>query len=108
MGLEVDPTLHSLRVRQYVYNPTALAWEAATGSSFAGADINPLGEYATRWAEDSGDTTIIYVGEAAYGSAENTGAWRVQKISTGTGKVEWAGTGIFDQRWDNRESLTYA
>jgi hypothetical protein len=107
-GLDIDQALHSIRSRNYVYNPSTLAWEAATGSSFGGADINLLGEYSTRWLEDSGDTTIIYVGEAVFGAAENTSVWRVQRVNTTTGKVEWAGTGAFDKRWDQRESLSYS
>ncbi len=52
--------------------------------------------------------SIDYVGEAAIGTATSAASWRIKKIDSTTGIViQWAGTGVFDQVWDNRASLTY-
>jgi len=53
--------------------------------------------------------SIDYVGEAAIGTATSAAAWRIKKVDSTTGIVlQWAGTGVFDQVWDNRTSLTYS
>lgn len=52
---------------------------------------------------------IDYVGEAAIGSATSAAVWRIKRLDSTTGIViQWAGTGVFDQIWDNRASLTYS
>lgn len=52
---------------------------------------------------------IDYVGEAAIGTATSAASWRVKKINSTTGIViQWAGTGTFNQVWDNYASLTYS
>ena len=49
-----------------------------------------------------------YLGEAAIGSATSSAVWRVKRIDYTTGvDILWAGTGAFDQIWDNYASLTY-
>lgn len=53
--------------------------------------------------------TIDYVGEAAIGSATSSAVWRIRRLdNTSDLSMEWAGTGIFDQVWDNRASLSYS
>lgn len=52
---------------------------------------------------------IDYVGEAAIGTATSAASWRIKRIDNASGVVvQWAGTGVFDQIWDNRASLTYS
>jgi hypothetical protein len=53
--------------------------------------------------------SIDYLGEAAIGSATSSAVWRIKKIDSTTGtSITWAGTGTFDQVWDNYASLTYS
>lgn len=52
---------------------------------------------------------IDYIGEAAIGTATSAASWRIKRVDNTTGVViQWAGTGTFDQVWDNRASLTYS
>lgn len=52
---------------------------------------------------------VDYVGEAAIGTATSAAAWRIKRIDSTTGIIiQWAGTGVFDQIWDNRASLSYS
>lgn len=53
--------------------------------------------------------SVDYVGEASIGTATSASSWRIKKVDSTTGIVlQWAGTGIFNQVWDNRASLTYS
>ena len=53
--------------------------------------------------------TIDYVGEAAIGTATSAALWRIKRLDNTTGTViQWAGTGVFNQIWDSRTSLTYS
>lgn len=52
---------------------------------------------------------VDYVGEAAIGTATSAASWRIKKVDNTSGIVlTWAGTGVFDQVWDNRVSLSYS
>ena len=52
---------------------------------------------------------VDYVGEAAIGTATSAASWRIKKIDSTSGIIiTWAGTGVFDQVWDNRASLSYS
>lgn len=52
---------------------------------------------------------VDYVGEAAIGTATSAASWRIKKVDNTSGIVlQWAGTGLFDQVWDNRASLSYS
>jgi len=52
---------------------------------------------------------IDFLGEAAIGTATSAAAWRIKRIDETTGIIiQWAGTGIFNQIWDNRASLPYS
>ncbi|OHB12916.1 MAG: hypothetical protein A3G46_01625 [Candidatus Zambryskibacteria bacterium RIFCSPLOWO2_12_FULL_39_16] len=52
---------------------------------------------------------VDYVGEAAIGTATSASSWRIKKVDSTTGIIiQWAGTGVFDQVWDNRASLSYS
>lgn len=56
-------------------------------------------------------TNITYVGKAPVGSATSSAVWQVFKIdktgATIKPAIRYAGTGAFDQIYDNRVSLTY-
>jgi hypothetical protein len=53
--------------------------------------------------------SIDYVGEAAIGTATSSASWRIKKIDSTSGiSITWAGSGVFDQVWDNHASLTYS
>lgn len=52
---------------------------------------------------------VDYVGEATIGTTTSSSAWRIKKVDSTSGTaVTWAGTGVFDQVWDNRASLSYS
>ena len=64
---------------------------------------------AVQVAEDSGDSNLLYVGEADPNTATSASAWRIKLIDSTTGVIiTWAdGDTNFDNKWDDRESLTY-
>jgi hypothetical protein len=64
--------------------------------------------YAVR--SDSASATVTYVGKAEIGSNESSPVWQIMRITSGVSgeTIEYAGTGLFDQVWANRASLTYA
>ncbi len=63
-------------------------------------------KYALRMATVG---SVDYVGEAAIGTATSAASWRVKKVDSTSGTViTWAGTGTFNQVWDNYASLTYS
>ena len=87
--------------------PTAASTETTLETiSFGGV------QFALRLATDTGDSNIDYVGEAAVGTLNSEGGWRIKRINSTSGIViEWAnGTEGFDVShiWNNRESLTYS
>lgn len=52
---------------------------------------------------------VDYVGEAAIGTITSAASWRIKKVDSTSGIIiQWAGTGVFDQVWDNRASLSYS
>src|SRR3989344_4931639 len=53
--------------------------------------------------------SVDYIGEAAVGTAASSALWRAKKVDSTSGIIiQWAGTGVFDQVWDNRTSLSYS
>ena len=53
--------------------------------------------------------SIDYVGEASIGTATSAASWRIKRVDSTTGIIiQWAGTGVFNQIWDNRASLSYS
>jgi hypothetical protein len=52
---------------------------------------------------------LDYIGEAPIGSLTSAAVWRIKRIeNTESGLIiTWAGTGLFDQVWDNYSSLSY-
>lgn len=52
---------------------------------------------------------VDYIGEASIGTATSAASWRIKRVDSTTGTViQWAGTGVFNQVWDNRASLSYS
>jgi len=46
---------------------------------------------------------IDYVGEAPIGTLTSADDWRIKRINSASGVIiQWAGTGVFDQVWDDR------
>jgi hypothetical protein len=53
--------------------------------------------------------SVDYIGEAAIGTTTSSASWRVRKVDSTSGiSITWAGTGVFDQVWNNYASLTYS
>lgn len=78
-------------------------WDGSVSTSPASSN-NVFMEY------DSGDSNIIYIGEAANGTATSAASWKVTKLdTTSLLAVKYADGNLnYDNVWDNRESLTYS
>lgn len=67
---------------------------------------------ALKYDQDADPPTLAYLGQALPGTADSSAAWRIQKLTFGSGgdvTVEWAdGDADFDNVWSNRASLTYS
>jgi hypothetical protein len=65
---------------------------------------------ASKTLVDEQSTALTYVGKAAQGSATSAAVWQVFRVTVaGTiTTIEYAGTGLFDQIWDDRATLTYS
>ena len=76
---------------------------AVTGSS-AATPNNVFMEYKT------GDSNIIYIGEAANGTLTSAALWKITRLDTTTLlSVTYADGDLnSDNVWDDRESLTYS
>lgn len=80
--------------------------ETATGET---AVRSAEGNNALRYAVDSGDGDVFYVGTAPIGSAEDDEVWRIMKVDESSGvSITWADSDAnADNKWSDRESLTY-
>lgn len=54
---------------------------------------------------DKISSALLYIGEALPGALPSAASWRIKKL-TPSGLV-YAGTGEFDQVWDDRAALIY-
>lgn len=66
------------------------------------------GGVRTQLIDESGSYT--YIGEAEPGTATSSASWRIKRVDETADPdvtVKWAGTGTFNQVWDNRASLSY-
>jgi len=53
--------------------------------------------------------SIDYLGEAAIGTVSSAASWRIKRIDNTSGIIiMWAGTGLFNQVYDNYASLPYS
>lgn len=64
---------------------------------------------AFQFNEDSGDSNLLYIGEAEIGAATSSASWRIYRIDLTSGiNIKYAdGDEQFNNIYDNRESLTY-
>lgn len=69
------------------------------------------GGAVTTLLDDVTTANVTYVGKAPVGSATSSAVWQVFKLDESgtptTLQAKYAGTGAFDQIYDNRSSLTY-
>lgn len=75
-----------------------------------GLNVSDISAYAIRQDEDSGDSSIQYIGYAEPGEATSAASWQILRVtSTATSEtIEYADDDAnFDNIWDNRESLSY-
>ncbi len=71
--------------------------------------LNPPVRRSLRYDGDS--DTVQYIGEAPFGSSENSAVWRIHRLTYTGGSIalEWAdGNDYFDNVWADRASLTYS
>lgn len=67
--------------------------------------------YALQYAVDSGDSTITYVGKAVAGSTLASASWQIKQITDTSGDLSILfadGDILFNNVWNNRESLSYS
>ena len=93
--LEVDGFMGK-KVMPYVINPDGTA------------DLQENPDNALE-VDDYTTTDITYIGWAAAGATTNSAEWKVCKWDETTGaKRTWAnGRTLYENIWDNRDSLTY-
>lgn len=92
-------------------NPQPLPVDATVNIPSVNVTPAPAYALATRVDDVGGTPDITYVGEADPGSLTANPVWRVKRITDDGSEfttVQWAGTGVFDQIWDDRASLTYS
>lgn len=122
----------NIQVRMLQYDPDEMEWVPSQGGTGTGTEVQitnasiavtgPLTNAELRAADVKVDETrfrveveksgdYIYCGEAALGSAVSDSAWRIKRIDTASGNasVTWAdGNDSFDNRWDQRASISYS
>ncbi len=96
-------------VSNKVWDVSTLSWVAmqqpVVSTDTLTVNSYPEPKYSMRIDEVSDD--LIYVGEALPGSSESSSVWRIKKI-TSTGVLFADGNTNFDNRWDQRASLSYS
>ena len=109
----------NLNIRGYVWNTASLSWNAMTQPVVKTDELTvagsmevtnfPVTELTLR-LDDTSEANIMYLGEAATGSAENTFSWRIKKINMVTGLVtRWAnGAATFINKWSEHLTLNYS
>jgi hypothetical protein len=95
------------------------------GGGYVNVKVNPSGALTTestidgnvstesavyyKRLDDTTTTDMIYIGEATPGTATSSATWRIKRLDVATGLIiQWAGSGNFNQVWDNRAVLSYA
>lgn len=87
--------------------PTSLKVTNPDGSSIG--SVSGATNYKTK-IDKSSTTNVIYIGEAAIGSATSAGAWKLTKIDktvTDNVTITYANSGAFTAIWDDRVSEVY-
>jgi hypothetical protein len=95
---EHDKTLRVKKVMNYL----------SDGSGAAVSDVSP--DINLFIDTDSSDVNVQYIGKAAPGTATSAPSWQIKKVDETTGtQITFAdGDALFDNIWDNRESLSYS
>lgn len=60
---------------------------------------------------DDAGSSVTYIGKATVGTLTSQALWQIAKLDESSSpdfSLKYAGTGIFDQVWDNRASLSYS
>ncbi len=57
--------------------------------------------------DDTTTTGSTYYGQAIPGALTSAASWQITRVDS-DGSIYYAGTGAFDQVWDNRSALVYA
>lgn len=84
---------------------SALPTSASTESTLQTLSFGGV-KYALRMVTSG---SYDYIGEASIGSATSSAVWRVKRLDNTSGvAITWAGSGTFNQIWDNYASLTYS
>ena len=74
-----------------------------------GLNINDTALQGLKVIVDEASATVTYIGKAPMGSATSASVWLIEKVDTTSGTIiTWAGTGGFDQEWDERAAATYS
>lgn len=96
-------------------NPTTTDWEehGATGDISTGRRLKYTQDVPLKKIirEHSTDSTILYIGEAAFGVAETAPLWRVKRLVQSGENLDLTmsnGSDAFDQIFSDRESLSYS
>ena len=88
-----------------------LVKQSATDGDYAWEDMIVQTQIYTKLLDDT-TPNIMYLGESTPGTSISDPLWRIQEIifdiSGNVDSVQFAGTGTFDQIWDNRLSLSYS
>lgn len=93
-----------------VYDPIQYETFGKIGNSEAGEGFNRTQEpnETTRWAEDSVDPTLFYIGTAIPGSLTSASVWQITRVGDAGLELYADGDPFFDNEWDERESLDFS
>lgn len=111
-----QPTWGALQTAGLVWDVATLSWVRATQASGGGGSVtqgsSPWIEDAQKYAFrlDDSATPVLYIGQAATGSAESNASWRISRLDMTAGlSITWAsGSPAFNQIWSNRTGLSYS
>ena len=72
-------------------------------------DINDTALQGLKVIVEEASATVTYIGKAPMGSLTSASVWLIEKVDTTSGTIiTWAGTGGYDQEWDERAAATYS
>lgn len=87
------------------YDTLAVEGMETDGSSLK----RPLSSQMAVKIDTTSTSNAVYIGKAPIGSSGASAVWLIKKIDTSSGVIiTWAGSGQFNQVWNNRTGLTYA
>jgi len=100
--LSIDPQ-GSILIRNLVWNPQTLAWEAAT-SGGGGGGSSPAAMAAT-WKISDMDTSSD---PNYFGYLDGTGAWHIMQLGSASGQARYVkGPSDYMTNWTGRAALSY-